>query len=65
LLDGVDEPAKDHFRSGPAAVTFKELLDGNRFLMEGMGGVLKGTNDLVNGMEQDTTSDTARRRALP
>jgi hypothetical protein len=29
--------------------------------LEGMGGV-KGTNDLVDGMEQDTLSDTAPTR---
>jgi hypothetical protein len=61
LLDGIDEPAKEHFRSVPEAVTFKEFLDGNRLLMECMGGV-KGTNDLVDGMEQDTSSDTAPTR---
>jgi hypothetical protein len=31
------------------------------FLMEGMEGV-KGTNDLVDGMEQDTSSNTAPTR---
>jgi hypothetical protein len=52
LLDGtIDEATKEHhFRSALAAVTFKEFFDGNRLLMEGMGGV-KGTNDLVDRME--------------
>jgi hypothetical protein len=59
LLNGINEPAKDdHFRRAPAAITFKEFFDGNGLLMEGMGGV-KGTNDLVDGMEQDTSSDAA------
>ena len=61
LVDGVNEPAKDDFGGAPAAVAFKELFDGNGFLMESMGGV-KGANDFVDGMEQDATSNTAPAR---
>jgi hypothetical protein len=63
LLNGIDEPAKTkHFRSAPAAVTFKEFLDGNRLLMEGRMRGVKGMNDFIDGMEQDTSSDTVPMR---
>ena len=58
LLGGVNEPAKEHFRGAPTAVTLEEFLDGNGLLMEGVGGI-KGANDFVDGMEQDTTGNTA------
>jgi hypothetical protein len=61
LVGGVDEPSKDDFRRAPAAVTFQQLFDGDRFLMESLGGV-KRANDVVDGMEQDTTSNTTTVR---
>ena len=61
MVGGVDEPAKDDFRCAPASVTFKQLFDGDRFLMEGMGGV-KRANDVVDGMEQYTTSNATTVR---
>jgi hypothetical protein len=58
LFGRVDEPAKQEFGGAPTAVTLEKLLDGNRLLMEGVEGI-KGANDLVNGVKQDTAGNTA------
>jgi hypothetical protein len=37
VMDGVKEPAKDHFQSAPRAVAFAKLLDGNGLVAMGVG----------------------------
>jgi hypothetical protein len=57
LFGHVDEPAKQEFGGAPTAVTLEKRLDGNWRLMESVGGI-KGANDLVNGVKQDSAGNT-------
>jgi hypothetical protein len=56
LGNRVDEPTKKELGGGPTAVPFQELFDGDRLLVKLMGGI-EGTENLINGMEQDPTGD--------
>jgi hypothetical protein len=58
LFGRVNEPAKQEFGGAPTSVTFEKLLDGNWLLMECVGGI-KGADDLVDGMKEDTSDNTA------
>jgi hypothetical protein len=58
LFGCVDEPAKQFFGGAPTSITFEKLLDGNRLLMESVGGI-KGADDFVNCVKQDTSGNTA------
>jgi hypothetical protein len=58
LFGLVYEPAKREFGGAPTSVTFEKLLDGNWLLMESVGRI-KGADDFVNGVKQDTSGNTA------
>ena len=58
LLDRVNEPAEHYFGSTPTPITFQQLLDGDGFLMERVGGI-QGAKEAIDGVEQDAAGDAA------
>jgi hypothetical protein len=56
LGNRVDEPPEQDLGGAPTPITFEKLLDRDRLLMKGVGGI-QGAKDFINRMKQDPAGD--------